>query len=262
VDLDSLNSLSFDPVKTTLTMNNGDDKPPIVINNGESVDLGGDTTIDLCVTTDNKLYVTVVDGCAPQSGTLERILCNPSDNHYVYVYRGFLSPEQSEHYYQVAEEHCTQIYTIMMHGKQIDQPRRNASFGENHNYNSIGTFQAQPWPAEIAELRDRVNNTFGLDMDSVLMNGYLDGTHYIGEHSDKNLQDKYQTICTVSVGATRRFVLKNKETKEKVETELHNGDLVLIWGDTNRDWTHQIPKQLRVKDPRYSYTFRKLKNTK
>lgn len=150
----------------------------------------------------------------------------------------------------------------MMHGKLVNRPRRNASFGENHNYNAVGTFQAQPWPEEIAALRDRLNDTFGLGMDSVLMNGYLDGTHYIGEHSDKNLQDKYRTIATVSVGASRRFVLKNKTTGEKLETELHDGDLLLVWGDTNTDWTHQIPKQLRVKDARYSYTFRKLKNTR
>ena len=182
---------------------------------------------------------------------------------YCYVIRGFLSLSEIDLYHQTAIEHCTKTYTIMMGGRLVNQPRTNASFSDKdivaHNYNSVGGFKTEDWPDSIRNLRDKISDTLGCYQNSVLLNGYKDGTQYIGEHSDKNLQDPYQTVVTVSTGASRRFVWKNRaDTSVKVETELHEGDLVMFWGKTNSLWTHQIPKQLKVKDPRYSYTFRLL----
>ncbi|NIO11152.1 MAG: alpha-ketoglutarate-dependent dioxygenase AlkB, partial [Deltaproteobacteria bacterium] len=55
---------------------------------------------------------------------------------------------------------------------------------------------------------------------------------------------KNPVIASVSVGATRRFVLRHKREKRipKVQLELTHGSLLLMRGPTQHHWLHAIPK--------------------
>jgi alkylated DNA repair dioxygenase AlkB len=33
-------------------------------------------------------------------------------------------------------------------------------------------------------------------------------------------------------------------------------DIIFMSGDFQKEFTHEIPKQLKIKEPRYSFTFR------
>lgn len=86
---------------------------------------------------------------------------------------------------------------------------------------------------------------------------YSDGTNYIGAHSDdeSDLQEN-AFIVSVSFGATRDFVFTHKITKEKVSMILKSGSVVLMGGDCQKNWKHEVPKRLKIKEPRINLIFR------
>lgn len=45
---------------------------------------------------------------------------------------------------------------------------------------------------------------------------------------------------------------------EKLKWTLENGSLLVMQGDTQLNWKHEIPKEPTVKDGRISLTFRQL----
>ena len=49
-------------------------------------------------------------------------------------------------------------------------------------------------------------------------------------------------------------------TKEKIQIELKPGSLIIMKGALQHNWLHQIPSQLKIKEPRINLTFRTIKN--
>lgn len=64
-------------------------------------------------------------------------------------------------------------------------------------------------------------------------------------------------IASLSFGASRSFQLQHRFEKliAKQTIELKNGDLLVMKGETQHFWKHQIPKQ-KNKGPRINLTFR------
>ena len=93
-----------------------------------------------------------------------------------------------------------------------------------------------------------------------MLNWYRNGQDSMGWHADneKELGD-YPAIVSINIGAARKFVLrKNTNHKEKIEFILQHGDLLLMHGDTQNHWQHQVPKQKKVTQGRINLTFRKI----
>jgi alkylated DNA repair dioxygenase AlkB len=93
----------------------------------------------------------------------------------------------------------------------------------------------------------------------VLINLYENGTRYIGWHSDdeKDLRDG-SIIASLTFGAERDFILKNKETKAVTKIALPHNTLLIMGGDTQKNYWHSVPKRLRVKEPRVNMTWRQM----
>ena len=130
------------------------------------------------------------------------------------------------------------------------------------------------WREELEELRYLVSSD-SFRPNSCLVNGYIDIEDRVGLHRDKDLFDGSNFVCTVSLGGTRRFIFRRWKGKipeskkvpegveipEIVETELNEGDVVYMYGNTNFYFEHEIAKYRKTKDsfeyaPRYSCTFR------
>jgi len=61
----------------------------------------------------------------------------------------------------------------------------------------------------------------------------------------------------LTFGAERFFHLKHKENKLlKHKLLLEHGSLLLMKGETQHYWQHQIPKTKKVLNPRVNLTFR------
>jgi alkylated DNA repair dioxygenase AlkB len=82
----------------------------------------------------------------------------------------------------------------------------------------------------------------------------------MGWHSDDEKEMGINpTVASVSLGATRRFDLRNKSDKNKVfKLDLTNGSLLIMRGELQHYWVHQVPQQKRITEERINLTFRKI----
>ena len=88
------------------------------------------------------------------------------------------------------------------------------------------------------------------------MNEYVDGNDTIGEHSDDEKGLGESGVVGISMGATRKFRLRNKATKEKTDIFMTDGMILQMGGNFQKEFTHEIPREAKVKEKRVSFTFR------
>ena len=74
-------------------------------------------------------------------------------------------------------------------------------------------------PSEgITTLIKVMNDAAGAHWNSVLVNEYPDGDHYISDHSDnENGLCPFGGVGTISCGAIRKMIIKDKLTKARIE---------------------------------------------
>ena len=64
------------------------------------------------------------------------------------------------------------------------------------------------------------------------------------------------TVISISLGATRTFVLRHRRTGSGTPIELGHGDLLIMGGHTQREYLHRIAKVSRPSGSRVSLTYR------
>ena len=64
------------------------------------------------------------------------------------------------------------------------------------------------------------------------------------------------TIASVSLGATRRFLLKHKTADLRHGMDLRGGSLLVMRPPTQAYWLHRVPKTRRDVGARINLTFR------
>ena len=85
-------------------------------------------------------------------------------------------------------------------------------------------------------------------------------TSQVTKFTDEKELGKNPVIASLSLGAERLFHLKHKSIKTlKHKLTLQNGSLLLMKGDTQHHWLHQIPKTKKLIDKRINLTFRLIK---
>ena len=134
-----------------------------------------------------------------------------------------------------------------MYGKPVLIPRLNAWFGDdeaNYGYSGI-RLKRNAWFAELLDLRNQIQQTFDYSFNSVLANLYRDGNDSVGWHSDDEKElGRQPVIASLSFGDTRRFSLRPKKlaNHKPVHIDLQAGSLLLMAGDTQHYWLHQLAK--------------------
>ena len=92
-----------------------------------------------------------------------------------------------------------------------------------------------------------------------LLNYYPSVDDGMGYHADDEKElGEQPIIASLSLGATRKFVLKHKKTQDKVELYLESGQLIVMHGDTQKYWKHTVTKTKTVLEGRISLTFRQM----
>jgi alkylated DNA repair dioxygenase AlkB len=62
-------------------------------------------------------------------------------------------------------------------------------------------------------------------------------------------------VPVLSLGATRRFLIKPAQGGQSVSLAVASGDLIVMGGRAQRDWRHSVPKQATPAGPRISINF-------
>jgi len=81
----------------------------------------------------------------------------------------------------------------------------------------------------------------------------------MGKHSDKEkVLGENPNIASLSFGETRIFRLRHKKREDlkPVDITLENGDLILMKGSMQENWTHEIVKTATEVGPRINLSFR------
>lgn len=153
---------------------------------------------------------------------------------------------------------------IVIAGKRIQVPRLICWYGDaDAIYSYSGTrHDPLPWTPELLALKTRIEQGTGHVFNSVLGNYYRTGQDSMGWHADKERElGPNPAIASLSVGATRRFLLRHNRTRQTVSLELENGSLLVMQGSLQHYWRHCVPKDAAGTDSRINLTFRRILDT-
>jgi len=109
----------------------------------------------------------------------------------------------------------------------------------------------------VEHLKQELEAFSKTSFDYALAHIYLDGNSSIAWHNDK--ESLIEPIYSVSFGATRKFRLRKiGQTRGwEAEFKLAHGDVLQMKRGCQIHYQHSVPKELTVKEPRISFTFRK-----
>lgn len=155
---------------------------------------------------------------------------------------------------------------VRIHGRYIPIPRKQTAYGDPGTFYrfSGNRVVARSWSesvlVESIKLELEAEELVEEEFNFVLVNFYENGKNTIGWHSDdeKDLR-KNSTIASLTLGAERDFLFKEKATGKLHRISLPHNSLLLMSGDTQKNYLHSLPKRLRVVEPRFNFTFRQMK---
>lgn len=183
-------------------------------------------------------------------------------NSVVELHPGIFDRTDSQYYFeallaQIPWEHDE----VFLFGKRIVTQRKMAWYASKaipYSY-SNSTKNALPWNDVLTEIKSKIETLTHEKFNACLLNLYHDGNEGMGWHSDdeKSIVPR-STIVSVSFGATRKFVFKNKKDATQVALMLASGSVLLMKGDTQKEWNHALMKSTKVKSPRINLTFRQM----
>jgi alkylated DNA repair dioxygenase AlkB len=154
------------------------------------------------------------------------------------------------------------VHRIRLFGRDVDSPRLSCWIGDpGTGYTYSGAhFEPNPWPVALRAHRARLAGELCIDLKSVHANLYRDGRDAMGWHGDAERElGAAPVIASLSLGATRRFVLKHRsDPSRKVALDLPHGSLLLMRGATQANYRHALPRTARPVGPRINLTFRRI----
>ena len=178
-------------------------------------------------------------------------------------YQRFLTVDRANYYYKnFLETIPWQQEDVKVFGKVYAQPRLTSLHSDSlssYTYSGL-TLQPNPMTKTLFELLKLIQTVCQHDFNCVLLNLYRNGSDSNGWHADNEKElGKYPKIASFSLGAARFFHFKHRKIKEqRYKMELHHGSLLLMEGEMQKYWLHQIPKTKRQLEPRINLTFRKI----
>jgi alkylated DNA repair dioxygenase AlkB len=183
----------------------------------------------------------------------------PKDGLVTYLHPG-IDIENAIHFYETLFHSISwKQDEIFLYGKQITTRREVAWYGDgpfDYPYSKTSR-TALPWTPELLEIKKWVENLCGETFNCCLLNLYHDGSEGMGWHSDDEKEMKPGgMIASLSLGAARKFKFKHKKDPLQKEIYLENGSLLLMSGETQQFWRHQLPVSKKVKEARINLTFR------
>lgn len=156
--------------------------------------------------------------------------------------------------------------TIRVFGKEYPTPRLTAWMGSTSYVYSGILHEPAAMPSWLQELSKEVSEICNSGFNSVLANLYRDGKDSVAFHSDDEPElGKCPVIASVSFGATRTFAVRAKKPYEQQyehqkstrwRVPLEHGDLLVMRGNSQRDYLHAVPKTTRPVGQRLNLTFR------
>ncbi|HLH29132.1 MAG TPA: alpha-ketoglutarate-dependent dioxygenase AlkB, partial [Acidimicrobiales bacterium] len=140
----------------------------------------------------------------------------------------------------------------VMYDRKVAVPRLVAFYGEDDDL---------PDPT-LEDARHSLNDHYeirsGGPLRTVGVCLYRDGRDSVAWHGDRigRRCDEETLVAIVSLGASRRLLMRPRGGGASRRFELGSGDLLVMGGACQRTWEHTVPKTSRPTRPRISVQFR------
>jgi alkylated DNA repair dioxygenase AlkB len=188
----------------------------------------------------------------------------------IYYDEHFLLPDEAIRFFNALLSQCAWGRRRTSFGHAV--PRDEAYYGdpETHYTYSRREYRPLPWIQELLLLKARAEeatpeaaySNLGLPRlgyNAVLCNLYRDGNDSVGLHSDAE-PEMGPVIASVSLGAERLFRLKRKDGGIAFAERLPPGSLLIMAGQTQRNFKHEVPKEPNIIESRLNLTFRRIQH--
>ena len=182
----------------------------------------------------------------------------------IQYYKNFIDKEESANLYgSIFNQVPWQEEYIKIFGNNIKCPRKVFWYGDigiNYKYSGV-IHTTSGWIEIIKKLKDSIESFIDYQFNFVLLNYYANGHDYMGWHSDNEASLGINPIiASISLGANRVMLFKNKKNNDIHKLDLDHGSLLVMHGQTQKCWLHSIPKRKNILGPRINLTFRNIKN--
>jgi alkylated DNA repair dioxygenase AlkB len=133
-----------------------------------------------------------------------------------------------------------------MYDRTVDVPRLVASLPDDG-----------PGHPLLDRIRDILSAHYATTFARVSMGYYRNGADSVAWHGDyvAREMDEPTIVATISLGASRRFLLRPHGGGRSIAFMLGRGDLFVMGGLCQRTWQHAVPKVARAL-PRLAVMFR------
>ncbi|HKC50932.1 MAG TPA: alpha-ketoglutarate-dependent dioxygenase AlkB [Myxococcota bacterium] len=164
---------------------------------------------------------------------------------WVEVVPGWL-PDADALFAHLLESVAWQQRERRMYEKLLPEPRLTAE---------IGDLARAPHPS-LRDAAEALSTQYGVRYDHLWLNLYRDGRDSTAWHGDRISCRREECVVPVlTLGATRRFLLKPRRGGTSLVFKPAAGDLVVMGGRCQRDWVHSVPKAADVVGARISINF-------
>ena len=188
----------------------------------------------------------------------------------LYYDKNFLSPEEATTLFNMLRTSCE--WERRRSSFKYAVPRDEAYYGDPGTSYTYSRREYKPlaWIPELLSLRIRVEEATPtvayanlslpkLGYNAVLCNLYRNGNDSVGLHADAE-PEMGPVIASVSLGAERLFRLKGQDSAVAFAERLPHGSLLIMAGQTQRNFRHEVPKEPKVDQPRINLTFRRIEH--
>ena len=150
---------------------------------------------------------------------------------------------------------------IKIFGKNHQIPRLQAWYADqNIEYRYSGKkLNRHDWNGILLEIKQNIEHITSNKFNSVLANLYRDGNDSMGLHADDEKELGINpVIASLSLGESRDIYFKHKNIKTSLNIPQTSGQLIVMHGNTQKYWKHEIKKTKKPKKPRINLTFRNI----
>jgi alkylated DNA repair dioxygenase AlkB len=146
---------------------------------------------------------------------------------------------------------------------QEEEETSTTTTKSSYRYRDQPSQGLQPWTAELLDIKKKIeeyyleHNGSPVEFNVCLLNMYETGQQAIGWHADREEIGRTTPIASISLGATRQFLLKHKSNKDDCASfKMTNGSLTIMDNICQHEYLHSVPKESSIKTSRINLTFR------
>jgi len=185
----------------------------------------------------------------------------PIDGELYLVERFYLQNEANQLFDLLLENLAWQQEKIFLYGRWVKVPRLMCWYGDkNAEYRYSGvSHQPIVWTEELLAVKQKIQDFYPCVFNSVMANLYRNGADSMGCHADDEKElGANPIIASLSLGEQRLLKFRHQQSKQVLDVILNHGDLLLMAGEIQHYWRHELPKTKKLKAERINLTFRQI----